>query len=69
MTNVNRSMVKAQLIRQEGQIRTVFRPVVLALALTPEQKQVVIRYTGRNIEQLQLSQDDLLIVTGSAAAL
>jgi hypothetical protein len=62
-------MVKAQRITKEGQTSTVFRPVVLAISLTPAQKQVVLQFTGRNIEQLQLSQDDLLIVTGSAAAL
>jgi len=71
MTSINASgsMLKAQIVRQEGQTRTVFRPVVLTLALTPEQKRVVVQYTGRNLDRLQLSQDDLLVVTGSALAL
>ena len=52
-------MFKLQLVKQGGQTKTVFRPVVLTLALTPEQKQVVRRYTGQIIEQIDLTKEDL----------
>lgn len=57
--------MKCQPVREGSATRTVFRPVVLTLHLTPEQKSVVARYTGRQLDQLDLSSEDLLVVSGS----
>jgi hypothetical protein len=57
-----------QVVVQNGTgSKVLVKPVVFEVPLSSEQKTVVARFTGRFVNSIQFSEDELKFITGAAA--
>lgn len=58
------SKMKWSVVNEQGRISPGYDEVVLDIPLTGEQKAVIARFTGKNLNSLTLSSSELRIITG-----